>query len=51
MASPFTDADPDTGKFRVVTGGTGCDNYTKDLTGEVEVPFTGGWASFNELAM
>lgn len=34
------------GSFRVVAGGTGCDNYTTDLSGLVVVPSTGGWGSF-----
>lgn len=47
VASPETD----TGKFRVVAGGEGCDNYAIDLSGEVVVPFTGAWDTFEELEM
>eukprot|EP00752_Nemacystus_decipiens_P012462 g11038.t2 len=42
VASPYTD----TGKFRLVTGGTGCDDFTTDLTGEVVVPLSEGWSTF-----
>ncbi|CAM9234020.1 unnamed protein product [Sphacelaria rigidula] len=34
------------GSFRVVAGGTDCTDYDTDLTGLVEVPFTGGWREF-----
>lgn len=37
------------GSFRVVTGGTGCDDYTVDLSGLVTVPSTGGWGTFTSL--
>ncbi|CBN76107.1 Endo-1,3-beta-glucanase, family GH81 [Ectocarpus siliculosus] len=39
----------DSGSFRVVTGGTGCDDYTTDLSGLVVVPSTGGWGTFASL--
>lgn len=38
------------GSFRVVTGGTGCDDYTSDLSGLVTVPSTGGWDNFVYLS-
>ncbi|CAM9774374.1 unnamed protein product, partial [Laminaria digitata] len=37
------------GSFHVVTGGTGCDDYTTDLSGLVEVQPTGGWGIFASL--
>ena len=30
------------GSFRIVTGGTGCDDYTTDLSGLVYAPSNGG---------
>lgn len=39
----------DTGSFRVVTGGTGCDHYTNDPSGLVTVPSTGGSDNFEYL--
>ena len=39
----------ESGSFRVVTGGTGCDDYTTDLSGLVTVPSTGGWGNFASL--
>lgn len=39
------------GSFRVVTGGTGCDDYTNDLSGLVAVPSTGGWDNFAYLTV
>ncbi|CAM9423714.1 unnamed protein product [Ectocarpus sp. 8 AP-2014] len=39
------------GSFHVVTGGTGCDDFTTDLSGLVTVPSTGGWESFASLSM
>eukprot|EP00903_Cladosiphon_okamuranus_P008293 g7980.t1 len=39
----------DSGSFRIVTGGTGCDDYTTDLSGLVTVPSTGGWGNFASL--
>ena len=30
------------GSFRIVTGGTGCDDYKTDLSGLFDVPATGG---------
>lgn len=44
-------SDQDTGSFRVISGGTDCDDYTTDLSGTVAVPnigeFTGGFSKFN----
>ncbi|CAM9191796.1 unnamed protein product, partial [Hapterophycus canaliculatus] len=39
-------ANHESGSFRVVSGGTGCNNYTSDLSGLVTVPSTGGWGNF-----
>eukprot|EP00752_Nemacystus_decipiens_P007462 g6667.t1 len=39
----------DSGSFRVVTGGGGCDDYTTDLSGLVTVPSTGGWGTFSSI--
>ncbi|CAN0483912.1 unnamed protein product [Laminaria digitata] len=39
------------GSFRVVAGGTGCDDFTTDLSGLVEVPSTGGWNSYASLSV
>lgn len=38
------------GSFRIVTGGTGCVDYTADLSGLVSVPSTGGWDVFSLFA-
>ena len=35
--------------MRVIAGGTGCDDYTTDLSGLVTVPSTGGWEEFEPL--
>ena len=45
----ITSPTEDDGSFRIVTGGTGCDDYTTDLSGQVSVPSTGGWNSFASL--
>ncbi|CAN0501270.1 unnamed protein product, partial [Scytosiphon promiscuus] len=37
------------GSFRVVSGGTGCDDYSTDLSGLVEVPSTGGNTRYEDL--
>ncbi|CAM9582243.1 unnamed protein product, partial [Laminaria digitata] len=37
------------GSFRVVTGGTGCGDYTTDLSGLVQVPSTGGNVRYEGL--
>ena len=34
------------GSLRVVSGGTGCDDYETDLSGLVSVESTGGWDLF-----
>lgn len=39
------------GSLRVVSGGTGCDDYDTDLSGLVTVESTGGWALFAPLLM
>lgn len=39
------------GSFRIVAGGTDCDDYETDLTGLVEVPATGGWSIYEDLPM
>jgi len=39
------------GRFHVVTGGSGCSDYDKDLSGEVTVPYTGGWEVYLSLEM
>lgn len=39
------------GSFRIVTGGTGCDDYTTDLSGLVSVPATGGNSRYENLAV
>lgn len=39
------------GSFRVVTGGTGCLDYTNDLSGLVTVPSTGDWDTFGYLSV
>ena len=39
----------DSGSFRVVTGGRGCDDYTIDLSGLVTVPSTGDWGTFSSI--
>ena len=31
-----------TASFRIVSGGTGCDDFDTDLSGKVNVPYTGG---------
>lgn len=47
----FFVASPDgrNGRFNVVTGGSGCTDYDKDLSGEVAVGSTGGWGVFEPL--
>ncbi|CAM9161037.1 unnamed protein product, partial [Hapterophycus canaliculatus] len=50
VASPPIDQD-NLGTFRVVTGGTNCDDYTADLSGLVTVPGTGSWQAFERLEM
>lgn len=47
VTAPIADA----GSFRVVAGGTGCDDYTNDLSGLVTVPATGGWTNFESLSV
>lgn len=47
VTAPIDDA----GSFRIVAGGTGCDDYTNDLSGLVTVPATGGWANFESLSV
>eukprot|EP00904_Undaria_pinnatifida_P012300 jgi/Undpi1/81/HiC_scaffold_1.g00081.m1 len=42
----FVSSKRGTGLFRVVTGGTGCNDYTTDLSGKIPVPNTKGWAKF-----
>ncbi|CAN0443290.1 unnamed protein product, partial [Scytosiphon promiscuus] len=37
------------GTFRIVSGGTGCDDYTTDLSGLVSVPATGGNIRYQDL--
>ncbi|CAM9403106.1 unnamed protein product, partial [Laminaria digitata] len=37
------------GSFRIVTGGTGCGDYTTDLSGLVQVPSTGGNVRYEDL--
>ena len=44
-------APTDGGSFRVVSGGTGCDDYAIDLIGLVSVPSTGGWDVYDDLLM
>ena len=39
------------GSFRIVSGGTGCDDYTTDLSGLVKVPSTGGNIRYQDLAV
>lgn len=39
------------GSFRIVSGGTGCDEYKTDLSGLVEVPATGGNVNYKNLAV
>ncbi|CAM9110958.1 unnamed protein product [Scytosiphon promiscuus] len=48
VASPFVN-EADLGTFRVVTGGTDCDDYTTDLSGLVTAPSTGGWGIFDRV--
>ncbi|CAM9469994.1 unnamed protein product, partial [Laminaria digitata] len=38
-----------TGSFRVVSGGTGCDDYTTDLSGLVSVPNTGAYNTYQDV--
>lgn len=38
----------DSGSFRIVTGGTGCEDYTTDLSGLVSAPSDGG-SNFSEV--
>lgn len=44
VASPLSEP----GTFRLVTGGTGCDDFAADLTGDVAVPSTGDWSVFTD---
>lgn len=44
-------ASTSTGSFRIVTGGTDCDDFTTDLSGKVEVPATGGNLRYQDLAV
>eukprot|EP00904_Undaria_pinnatifida_P012411 jgi/Undpi1/82/HiC_scaffold_1.g00082.m1 len=39
------------GKLRIVSGGTGCDDYSTDLSGLVSVPNTGGWYDYEDVAV
>ena len=41
----------ETAFFRMVSGGTGCDDFITDLSGIVNVPFTAGYDIFTELAV
>ncbi|CAM9131675.1 unnamed protein product, partial [Laminaria digitata] len=38
-----------TGSFQVVSGGTGCDDYTTDLSGLVLVPNTGAYNTYQDV--
>lgn len=49
-ASPFVNQ-AELGTFRVVAGGTDCDDYTQDLSGLVTAPGTGGWGNFEPVEM
>lgn len=40
-----------TGSFRIVSGGTGCDDFKTDLSGVVAVPNTGGWQNYQTLTV
>lgn len=40
-----------TGSFRIVTGGTGCDDFTTNLSGTVTVPYTGGWQEYVDFTV
>lgn len=44
-------SDQSTGSFHLVSGGTGCDDYTTDLSGVVAVPDTGGWQEYINMAV
>ena len=39
------------GKIRIVAGGTGCDDYSTDLSGVVSVPNTGGWYDYEDVVV
>lgn len=39
------------GSFRVVAGGSDCNDYTVDLSGLVTVTATGGWDAFETLSL
>lgn len=39
------------GSFRIVAGGTGCDNFDTDLSGLVAVPNTGGKNRYTDIAV
>ncbi|CAN0118322.1 unnamed protein product, partial [Laminaria digitata] len=41
----------DPGSFRIVTGGTGCDDYTTNLSGLFDVPVTGGKKRYKTYAV
>lgn len=40
-----------TGSFRLVSGGTGCVDYTTDISGVVAVPKTRGFQIYMNLAV
>lgn len=37
------------GSFRIVSGGSGCDYYTNDISGLVSVPDTGDYDNLMEM--
>lgn len=37
------------GSFRIVSGGTGCHDFTTDLSGPVSVPYTGGVGRYQDV--
>ena len=39
------------GSFRIVTGGSGCSDFTIDLSGLVTVGSTGGWCVFKTISV
>jgi len=39
------------GEIKIVTGGSGCSDYDKDLSGTVTFPSTNGWDVFTTLEM
>ncbi|CAM9212408.1 unnamed protein product, partial [Ectocarpus sp. 12 AP-2014] len=49
VSSPYTNID-ERGTFRVVTGGSGCDDdVATDLSGLVTAPYTGAWGSYETV--